>query len=144
MNADGLGPIVAAISGGHMDKMVTSTAALLSRRHRRELLLLHVIEVSHEQPLETSDERTVVQAEAVLEAADEYVCDRRVKATTEVCQARAASTAIISAALRHDATSIVIGAHRFLGQHDCDLGFTATHVLRHAIIPVTVCYHPVR
>ena len=127
-----------------MDEMVTSTAALLSRRQKRELLLLHVIEVSHEQPLETSDEHAVVQADAVLAAAEEYVRDRRVKAATEVCQARAASTAIISAALRHGAASIVIGAHRFLGQHDCDLGFTATHVLRHATMPVTVCYHPVR
>ncbi len=144
MDADGQRAIVAAVNGGHMDESVTATAALLARRHRCPLLLLHVIEVSHEQPLETSDERAVVQAEAVLAAAEDYVRDRRVNLATEVCQARAASTAIIAAALRHSASAIVIGAHRFLGQHDCDLGFTATHVLRHATIPVTVCYDPIR
>ena len=50
----------------------------------------------------------------------------------------------IAAALRHDASSIVVGAHRFLGQHECDLGFTATHVLRHSPVPVTMCYDPIR
>ena len=127
-----------------MDETVTSTAALLARRQRRELLLLNVIEIGHQRPLETSDEQAMVRAEAVLAAAEEHVGDRRVKVDTEVCQARAASTAIIAAALRHDAASIVVGAHRFLGQHECDLGFTATHVLRHSPIPVTVCYDPIR
>ena len=127
-----------------MDEIVTSTAALLARRHRRPLLLLTVIEVGHQRPLETSDEQALVRAEAILAAAQEHVGDRRVKVETEVCQARAASTAIIAAALRHDAASIVVGAHRFLGQHECDLGFTATHVLRHSPVPVTVCYDPIR
>ena len=127
-----------------MDEIVTSTAALLARRQRRALLLLHVIEVGHQQPLETSDERALVRAEAILAAAQNHVGDRRVKVETEVCQARAASTAIIAAALGHDAASIVVGAHRFLGQHECDLGFTATHVLRHSPVPVTVCYDPIR
>ncbi len=127
-----------------MDESVTSTAALLARRQRRELLLLNVIEIGHQRPLETSDEQAMVRAEAVLAAAEEHVGDRRVKVDTEVCQARAASTAIIAAALRHDAALIVVGAHRFLGQHECDLGFTATHVLRHSPIPVTVCYDPIR
>ena len=127
-----------------MDEVVTCTAALLARRKRRSLLLLHVIEVGHQRPLETSDEQLVVRAEAVLAAAEAHVGERRVKVETEVCQARAASTAIIAAALRHDAASIVVGAHRFLGQHECDLGFTATHVLRHSPIPVTVCYDPIR
>lgn len=127
-----------------MDEIVTSTAALLARRHRRSLLLLHVIEVGHQQPLETSDEQALVRAEAILATAQKHVGDRRVKVETEVCQARAASTAIIAAALRHDAASIVVGTHRFLGQHECDLGFTATHVLRQSPVPVTVCYDPIR
>ena len=127
-----------------MDEIVTSTAALLARRRRRPLLLLHVIEVGHQRPLETSDEQAVVRAEAILAAAQKHVGDRRVTVETEVCQARAASTAIIAAALRHDAASIVVGAHRFLGQHECDLGFTATHVLRQSPVPVTVCYDPIR
>ncbi len=127
-----------------MDEVVTGTAALLARRRRCPLLLLHVIEVGHQRPLETSDEQALVQAEAILATAEKHVGDRRVKVQTEVCQARAASTAIIAAALRHDASSIVVGAHRFLGQHECDLGFTATHVLRHSPVPVTVCYDPIR
>ena len=144
VDGDGQGPVAAAVNGGHMDEIVTCTAALLARRKRRALLLLHVIEVGHQRPLETSDELLVVRAEAVLAAAETHVGERRVKVETEVCQARAASTAIIAAALRHDAASIVVGAHRFLGQHECDLGFTATHVLRHSPIPVTVCYDPIR
>lgn len=127
-----------------MDEIVTSTAALLARRCRRPLLLLHVIEVGHQQPLETSDEQALVRAEAILARAQKHVGDRRVRVETEVCQARAASTAIIAAALRHDAASIVVGTHRFLGQHECDLGFTATHVLRQSPVPVTVCYDPIR
>ncbi len=141
---DGHGPVAAAVNGGHVDEAVTGTAALLARRKRRSLLLLNVIEVGHQRPLETSDEQAMVRAEAVLAAAEAHVGERRVKVETEVCQARAASTAIIAAALRHDAASIVVGAHRFLGQHECDLGFTATHVLRHSPIPVTVCYDPIR
>ena len=127
-----------------MDESVTSTAAMLARHKRRSLLLLNVIEIGHQRPLETSDEQAMVRAEAVLAAAEAHVGERRVKVETEVCQARAASTAIIAASLRHDAASIVVGAHRFLGQHECDLGFTATHVLRHSPIPVTVCYDPIR
>ena len=144
MSSDGGGPVLAAVNGGHMDGNVADVAALLARRRRWPLLLLHVIEVGHDLPLETSDERAVLEAEVVLSSVEDRVKSGGVTVTTEVSQARAASTAVIASALRHDARSIVIGSHRFLGQHDCDLGFTATHVLRHSTIPVIVCYDPIR
>ena len=137
-------PIVAAVNGKHMDATVVTTAAVLARHCRRPLVLLHVIEVGHERPVDASEERAILRAERTIAEAERMIPEGRIRMRTEIKQARRASTAIIGTALDEGAETIVVGAHRFLGEHECDLGFTATHVLRRATIPVIVCYDPIR
>ena len=100
--------------------------------------------MGHEKPLEATDEGALVEAERILSGAERLLPDRRIEVQTEMRQSRAASTAIINTAIERGADRIVIGAHRFLGEYECDLGFTATTVLRRARVPVIVCYDPIR
>lgn len=137
-------PVVAAVSGQHMDAAVVTTAALIAREHKTSVLLLHVIEVSHRQPVEVSSDEMLGQAEAVLTNARDLLPPEGASVRTEIKQARSAFSAIVETSLAEEADAIVVGAHRFLGEHDCDLGRTATHVLRHAVTPVVVCYDPIR
>ena len=137
-------PIIAAVSGQHMDSAVVTTAALLARGHRTSVLLLHVIEVSHRRPVDVSSDAMLGQAEEVLTNARRHLPSGGAPVRTEIKQARSAFSAIVETSLDEDADTIVVGAHRFLGEHDCDLGRTATHVLRHAVTPVVVCYDPIR
>lgn len=137
-------PVIAAVSGQHMDEAVVTTAALLARAHGTSVLLLHVIEVSHRLPLNVSSDEMLGQAEAVLATARRLLPSNGAPVRTEIKQARSAFSAIVETSVAEEADSIVVGAHRFLGEHDCDLGRTATHVLRHAVTPVVVCYDPIR
>ncbi len=137
-------PVIAAVSGQHMDEAVVTTAALLARARSTSVLLLHVIEVSHRLPLNVSSDEMLGQAEAVLDDARRLLPSNGAPVRTEVKQARSAFSAIVETSLAEEADTIVVGAHRFLGEHDCDLGRTATHVLRHAVTPVVVCYDPIR
>jgi nucleotide-binding universal stress UspA family protein len=137
-------PVIAAVSGQHMDEAVVTTAALLARARDTSVLLLHVIEVSHRLPLNVSSDEMLGQAEAVLGDARRLLPSNGAPVRTEVKQARSAFSAIVETSLAEEADTIVVGAHRFLGEHDCDLGRTATHVLRHAVTPVVVCYDPIR
>ena len=137
-------PVIAAVSGQHMDEAVVTTAALLAREHKASVLLLHVIEVSHRLPLNVSSDEMLGQAEAVLANARRLLPSNGAPVRTEIKQARSAFSAIVETSLAEEADTIVVGAHRFLGEHDCDLGRTATHVLRHAVTPVVVCYDPIR
>lgn len=137
-------PVIAAVSGQHMDEAVVTTAALLARARSTSVLLLHVIEVSHRLPLNVSSDEMLGQAESVLDNARSLLPSNGAPVRTEVKQARSAFSAIVETSLAEEADTIVVGAHRFLGEHDCDLGRTATHVLRHAVTPVVVCYDPIR
>ena len=137
-------PVIAAVSGQHMDEAVVTTAALLARAHNTSVLLLHVIEISHRLPLNVSSDAMLGQAESVLDDARQLLPSNGAPVRTEVKQARSAFSAIVETSVAEDADTIVVGAHRFLGEHDCDLGRTATHVLRHAVTPVVVCYDPIR
>ncbi len=137
-------PVIAAVSGQHMDEAVVTTAALLARAHHTSVLLLHVIEVSHRLPVNVSSDEMLGQAESVLENARSLLPSNGASVRTEIKQARSAFSAIVETSLAEEADTIVVGAHRFLGEHDCDLGRTATHVLRHAVTPVVVCYDPIR
>ena len=149
MRADNDHPVVAAICGSHMDPNVTVTGALLAGQQSVPLLLLHVIEVSRELPVEASSSVALLSAESVLAAAQDRIKQdllrfQGIGVRTEIRQARRASTAIVETSLEENASAIVVGSHRFLGEHDCDLGPTATHVLRHAVMPVVLCYEPIR
>lgn len=137
-------PVIAAVSGQHMDAAVVTTASLLAREHRTSVLLLHVIEVSHRLPMNVSSDEMLSRAEEVLADARRLLPSNGASVRTEIKQARSAFSAIVETSLAEEADSIVVGAHRFLGEHDCDLGRTATHVLRHAVTPVVVCYDPIR
>ena len=137
-------PVIAAVSGQHMDAAVVNTAALLARERKSDVLLLHVIEVSHRQPVDVSSDAMLSQAETVLANARRLLPSDGESVRTEIKQARSAFSAIVETSLDEDADTIVVGAHRFLGEYDCDLGRTATHVLRHAVTPVVVCYDPLR
>lgn len=137
-------PVIAAVSGQHMDEAVVTTAALLARARHTSVLLLHVIEVSHRLPVNVSSDEMLGQAESVLENARSLLPSNGASVRTEIKQARSAFSAIVETSLAEEADTIVVGAHRFLGEHDCDLGHTATHVLRHAVTPVVVCYDPIR
>ncbi len=136
--------VVAAVSGRHMDETVVTTAALEARHRHAALVLLHVIEVGHALPLDTSNEAQILAAERVVSTAKKMAPGNRLEVRTEIRQARAASAAIIETAIEQSADAIVVGTHRFLGELDCDLGYTATHVLRHAPVPVIACYDPIR
>ena len=137
-------PVIAAVNGKHMDPTVVGTAAVLARHRRRPLVLLHVIEVGHERPVDASEEQAILTAERIISEAERMIPEGRITLRTEIRQARRASTAIINTAVEAGADTVVVGAHRFLGEHECDLGFTATRVLRHATTPVIVCYDPIR
>ena len=115
-------PVIAAVSGRHMDAAVVKAASLLAREHRTDVLLLHVIEVSHRQPVDVSSDAMLSEAEEVLTNARRLLPSNGASVRSEIKQARSAFSAIVETSLDEEADTIVVGAHRFLANRTATLG----------------------
>ena len=93
-------PVIAAVSGRHMDAAVVRAASLLAREHGTDVLLLHVIEVSHRQPVDVSSDAMLSEAEEVLTNARRLLPSNGASVRSEIKQARSAFSAIVETSPR--------------------------------------------
>jgi nucleotide-binding universal stress UspA family protein len=110
---------------------------------RGELVLVHVVEVPLELPIEDDhlpEEEPVLRRAHELLAAGQAIADRYGVPSRRVLERRhAPGPAVVEVAERVGASLIAIAAEqRFSRAGRLRLGSTATHVLRHAACPVMI------
>ncbi len=134
---------MAAVNGGRNDAQVLEIAAGEALGSDRDVVALHVIVIAWDRALEVADEESVLENDRILERAAAVLKNHPHANYRGLClQSRSAGGAIVETALDLDATLIVMGCRRLLGDEVVDLGPASSFVLRNAPCPVLLWRNP--
>jgi basic amino acid/polyamine antiporter, APA family len=107
-------------------------AARLAAERRATVVILHVIEVPLDLPLDVELPDLEEEANEVLDNASAFVESYGVRTVARVLRARAAGPAIVEEADRRNAELIIMGAPRARPRRTRIFGSTVDYVLKHA------------
>jgi APA family basic amino acid/polyamine antiporter len=114
-------------------------AARLAAERRARTVIVHVLELPHELPLDASVPERETEANDLLDAARALVEEYGVHAVTRLARGRSASAEIVEEARRRDADIVVLGAPRErLQARRALFGRTVDRVLKQAPCRVLV------
>jgi nucleotide-binding universal stress UspA family protein len=97
------------IEGKPTDEESVSLACVLGKRDKSEILLLYVIEVRRNLPLDAEMATEVGRGEEILERVQRFADKAGFRAQTDLLQAREAGSAIVSEAVEREADLVVMG-----------------------------------
>ena len=101
--------ILAPLAGTAVDPDVVRVATTLAKPWKAEVLLIHVIEVQWNMPLDAVLDANTERGEVILDEALRLAEQAGVKVNSELVQARDAAAAIIDTARDRAADLIVLG-----------------------------------
>ena len=101
--------LLVPVSGASVDADVLRVAVNLAKADRAQLLVVHVIEVRWNLPLDAVLEAETERGEVLLEHATTIATQLGAKIETELLQAREAAAAIVDTARERDVDLIVLG-----------------------------------
>ena len=101
--------ILAPLAGTAVDPDVVRVATTLAKPWKAQVLLIHVIEVQWNMPLDAVLDASTERGEVILDEALRLAEQAGVKVESELVQAREAAAAIIDTARDRSADLIVLG-----------------------------------
>ncbi|HUG06779.1 MAG: universal stress protein [Chloroflexota bacterium] len=101
--------VLAPLAGTAVDPDVVRVATTLAKAWKAQVLLIHVIEVRWNMPLDAVLEADTERGEVILDEATRLAEQAGVQVESELVQAREASAAIIDTARDRGADLIVLG-----------------------------------
>jgi nucleotide-binding universal stress UspA family protein len=101
--------ILVAVAGAAVDADVIRVAANLAKAEHGEVLVVHVIEVPWNKPLDAILESETEKGEILLDHAAKIAAQAGVKIDTELLQAREAAAAIIDTAREREVDLVLLG-----------------------------------
>ena len=132
--------ILVPVEGSEADEDAVRLACQVARSDKATVVVVYVIEVQRNLPLDAEDAPQLEYADSVLRRAEGLArdCGRRIE--TEVLQARVAGSVIVSEAVDRGVDLIILGLpHRRPLGANTPLGSTASYVLANATCPVWLC-----
>ncbi len=131
--------ILVPVAGMPFDDDVIRFASLVARQDKASLLLIHVIEIQRTLPLDTENASEIERAEAVLQHAEQVAGQNKVRAETELLQARVVGSILLDEANERGIDLIIMGVPYREPIGEFFLGGTATHMMKNASCPVWLC-----
>jgi APA family basic amino acid/polyamine antiporter len=128
--ARGYHSILVPIVAGQESREAVELAARLANERAGRIVLLRVIVVSVELPLDADVNEQLSEAAKLLDRAREIAEPYGVRALERVVRARHAGRAIVEEAGRRESDLIVLGARR--GERRTIFGETVDYVLKHS------------
>jgi nucleotide-binding universal stress UspA family protein len=101
--------VLAPLAGAAVDPDVVRVATTLAKAWKAQVLLIHVIEVRWNMPLDAVLDADTERGEVILDEATRLAEQAAVKVESELVQAREAAAAIIDTARDRGADLIVLG-----------------------------------
>lgn len=134
--------ILVPVEGASTDNESIVLACTLAKRDKAEILLLYVIQVRRNLPIDAEMIEEVENGENVLERAQRFADKIGCRVDTDLLQAREAGAAIVNEAVEREAQLIVMGVpyrERF-GEYNVEP--RAQYVLEHAGCRVILTREP--
>lgn len=123
-------------------RTIDVATGLADRDHRAELILVYVVEVPQQYPLDADLPDQIERGETILRDAEHHAHAQRgqiwSRVTTTLLQARLAAAAIVDEAIERGADAIVLGAVNTRRHGQLTQGETVPYVLDNAPCDVIV------
>jgi nucleotide-binding universal stress UspA family protein len=134
--------VLVPVNGSELDEEMVRFAAVTAERVGAQLIVVYVIVVRRNLPLDVELEDEVQKGEAVLDRAEKAAAEFKVELSTELLQARATGPAIVDEATERDVDLIVMGVTYRKRFGEFYLGQTTPYVLKNAPCRVWVAREP--
>ena len=131
--------LLALIQGFASDATVVKTACSLSRQEKEKLILLYVIEIDRNYPVDQEVETETDRAEEALMDMENLSKKYKVKPVGQILQARSKSGGVLSQVDELKANCVIIGTQSDPRVESMDFGKTARHILNHSQCDLIVC-----
>ena len=124
--------ILATVAGADSDAETIKLACRLARRDKAKILVVHVIPIERNLPLDAELAAEVRRAEEVLERAEKVALEQGCEVETDLLQARNVGPSVVDEARERGADLIVMGLayKRHFGQFS--LGDVIPYILKNA------------
>ena len=122
--------ILVAVDGGSADEGATRLACGLARTSKAKVVVLYVIEVGHELPLDI--ELDPSHGEEILDRLESIGGREKCSVEGGYVQARHAGPAIVEEAVNKNAQMVILGLSRTRYSRDMSFGDTIADVVQHA------------
>lgn len=134
--------ILVPVEGVPTDNESIVLACSFAKRDKSDILLLYVIEVRRNLPIDAEMSKEIEHGEAVLERVQRFADKIGCRVQTDLLQAREAGPAIVNEALERDAQLIVIGVPYYEKFGEYAVQPRAQYVLEHAGCRVILARDP--
>jgi nucleotide-binding universal stress UspA family protein len=131
--------ILVPVVGMPYEDEVIRFASLVARQDKASLLLIYVIEIQRTLPLDAENAPEIERGEAVLQHAEHVANENKVRAETELLQARVVGSVLIDEANERRVDLIIMGVPYREPIGEFLLGRTASYMMKNASCPVWIC-----
>ena len=101
--------ILVPVAGMPYEDEVIRFAALVARQDKASLLLIYVIEIQRTLPLDAENAPEIERGEAVLQHAEQVASQNKVRAETELLQARVVGSVLMDEANERRVDLVIMG-----------------------------------
>ena len=131
--------ILVPVAGMPYEDEVIRFAALVARQDKASLLLIYVIEIQRTLPLDAENAPEIERGEAVLQHAEQVASQNKVRAETELLQARVVGSVLMDEANERRVDLVIMGVPYREPIGEFSLGTTASYIMKNASCPVWIC-----
>lgn len=134
--------VLVPIKGTPHDSNTIEMACDMVRHSGGKLVLLYVLEISREQPLDIEDRRATSLGEDILTTAETMAKKRKCPVDAQLIQAREVGPAIVQESIESQATIILVSLPYKEKYGSYSIGTTAPYVLKNAPCQVLLNREP--
>lgn len=131
--------ILVPVKGLPIEDHAIRVACNIARQAKAKVIVVHVIEMRRNLPLETEDAPEIQHGETVLEHAFKVAKESGIAPETELLQARAVGPVLMDEATNREVDLIVMGVPYRQPLDEFYLGSAVRHILKNALCQVWLC-----
>ena len=131
--------IFAVLDGTPSDVDVTRTASQIGRCSKLRVVLLYVIEVGRDRPVDQEIAEQTVQGEEILSNMEKLAKNFKVKTAGQLLQARSMGSAVVAHCKDEEADMIVVASPVSTKFGEYSIGESLGYILSNATCKVVAC-----
>ena len=131
--------IFAVLDGTPSDLDVTRTASQIGRHSKLTVVLLYVIEVGRDRPVDQEIAEQTLQGEEILSNMEKLAKNFKVKTAGQLLQARSRGSAVVAHCKDEEADTIVVASPASTRFGKYSIGESLEYILSNATCNVVTC-----
>ena len=131
--------IFAVLDGTSTDLDVTRTASQIGRHSKLRVVLLYVIEIGRDRPVDQEISEKTAKGEEILSNMEKLAKNHKVKTSGQLLQARSRGSAVVAHCKDEEADMIVVASPVSTRFGEYSIGESLEYILSNATCKVVTC-----